>query len=610
MAKEIVSLKQRTSLGTQTETESSLQALQREIAELETSLAQAGVFQPDVIERKIRSVQEQISTLSEKYARLKDGDGLAHSLGLSEEQMAEISRVINPKLFGMSRHHLKESTKGNFKSYLLAHLAPQEGVLERAGFTLNLEGISPLVFELDKLPEIEQQIQLEKANLQTLQKDLAIANDQQGTRLRLSDLKLTAKKLSSSIHDYERLERLEAEYFAQKEDFVTLELQIEDLTQATADYSDKLETLNAKIHSINTNLEVLRRKQKSIREVQEKLSFKVDFFGMAEGDESEFTVDLGEIDFDEVLARLNSLEIAVRSIQGNIKVCQDRIIESLPQLAEHLEDNSLAIKAKERIDALPQTRDWLTRLHEAAIIKVAGSLRDLQDNFLQLEHEITLFNRSISARKVSNLKRFSVELRRNDQIIESIDTLLKNMNSSDFSADLFGDTGEEISNAELKRALERLSRVVENGKDGNLEVADLFEMAFTVVDARGRETTSEKLDDMASNGSSMTLKPLLFMSLIRHLMDKKVKDEPFLPFYLDEAENVDEQNQKVILGYAQDLGFTPVFASVHPTLTGDYGVNLSECVQDDARIVILPEDWHHFVHHDQVLEDEQMELPA
>ena len=611
MAKEIVALKQRTSLGSQAETEASLQAVQRDIAGLEASLAQAGVFQPDVIERKLRSVEAQIKTLTDKHTRLKDGDGLAHSLGLSEGQISEASRLLNPQLFGLSKHCLKEATKGNFKNYLLAHLTPEDGLLERAGFSLNAQGIAPVTFELDQLPELEQQIQLERNNLQALQKDLAIANDQEGTRLRLAELKQTARKLSSSVHDYERLGQLEGEYLDQKGEIVSLELKIEELTEATDQYAVKLEALNTAIQSIGVNLEGLRRKQKTVREVQEKLSYKIDFFGLAEGDDEAFLCDLSEFDFDEVLARLNSLEMAVRSIQNNAKVCQERIIESLPQLAEHLEDNSLAIKAKERIDALPQTREWLARLQEAAIIKVAGSLRDLQDNYLQLEHEITLFNRSIGARKVSNLKRFSIELRRNDQILESIDTLLQHMNSSDFSADLFGGAGEEISNAELKRAIERISRVVENGKDGNLEVADLFEMAFTVVDARGRETTSETLDDMASTGSSIALKILVLAALLRHLMDKKARgDEPFLPFYLDEAERVDEQNQKVILGYAQDMGLTPVFASVHPTLTGDYGVNLSECIQDDSRIVILPADWQHFVHHDQVVADNQLELPA
>lgn len=609
MAREIVTLKQRTSLGTQAETEASLQAVQRDIASLEASLTQANVFQPDVIERKLRSVEQQLQMLTLKLARLKDGDGLAHSLGLSDNQVEELSRVLSPQMFGLSKHALKETTKGNFKSYLLAHLMPEDGILDRSGFSLNVQSLAPTAFELNQIPELEQQIELERQNIETLQKDLAIANDQAGTRQRLEDLKRTAKNLSSSVHEYERLSQLEKDYLAQKEQIVTLEMKIEDLTLATEQYSDKLEALNTRIQTITVSLEGVRRKQKSLREVQERLVYKVDFFGLAEGPDEDFVVDLSEIDFDEVVARLNNLEMAVRAIQGNIKVCQERIIESLPQLAEHLEDDTLAIKAKERIDALPQTREWLIRLNEAAIIKVAGSLRDLQDNFLQLEHEITLFNRSISARKVSNLKRFSVELRKNDIIIESIDTLLKNMNSTDFGADLFGGASEDISNAELKRCMERLSRVVDNGKEGNLEVADLFELSFTVVDARGKETTSEKLDDLASNGSSMTLKPLLFMNLLRFL-NANNKHLPYLPFYMDEAENVDEQNQRVILGYAQDLGFTPIFASVHPTLTGDFGVNLSECIQDDSRIVIRPEDWHFFHHHDQQPVEEQMDLPA
>lgn len=610
MAKEISELTQRTSLGSQAQTEASLEAVRREIAVIETSLTQAESFNPDAIKRKLGSVEANLKTLSDKLARLKDGDGLAHSLGFDSEQIDELSRVLHPALFGLSKHHLKEPTPGNFKSYLLAHVMPENGVLERAGFKLTVDSIAVTDFQLDQIPELEMQINLEKQSLVTLRRDLDIANDQAGTRNKLAELKNQAKKLNNSVHDYERLQQLQEEYLQKKEDICALEMEIEELTVITSGYGDRLDELNALIQKLGSDLDTMRRKQRSIQGVQEKMTYKIDFFGVAEGDDDAYTLDLNEVDFDEVLARLNSLEAGVKAIQNVMKGCQDRIIDNLTQLAEHVEFDLVAEKAKEMLDALPQTRQWLKRLHEHAVIKVSGALQDLNQNYLQLEHEITLFNRSIGARKISNLKRFSVELRRNDVVLESIDTLLKNMNNSDFSADLFAGNVEEITDSELRRALDRLSRVVEDGKDGNLEVADLFELSFTVVDGRGHQTTSEKLDDMASNGSSKALKPLLFMSLIRHLMDKKVKHETFLPFYLDEAADVDENNQATLLRYCEDLGFTPIFASVHPTLTADFCVNLAECVQDDQRIMVTQEDWQHIIHHDDAPAEDQLELPA
>jgi hypothetical protein len=110
--------------------------------------------------------------------------------------------------------------------------------------------------------------------------------------------------------------------------------------------------------------------------------------------------------------------------------------------------------------------------------------------------------------------------------------------------------------------MDRLSRLVEDGRDGTLELGDLFDIGFTVEEVNGKVVVCNTLDELASNGSTMTLKPLLYFSLIRHLTDRGARVEPFLPFYLDEIASVDPNNQRTILAFSENLGFTPVFASV------------------------------------------------
>ncbi|MGX9512513.1 hypothetical protein, partial [Pseudomonas aeruginosa] len=83
--------------------------------------------------------------------------------------------------------------------------------------------------------------------------------------------------------------------------------------------------------------------------------------------------------------------------------------------------------------------------------------------------------------------------------------------------DLFGQQGGGASQAGLVRAMDRLSRLVEDGRDGTLELGDLFDIGFTVEEVNGKVVVCNTLDELASNGSTMTLKPLLYFSLIRHL---------------------------------------------------------------------------------------------
>lgn len=612
LANELVALKKRVSLTTREQVQANLDSVQRELMQLESSLSQSSRFNPDILARQLATAKNTLIQLQDQLHTLKEGDGLGHSLGLKDEEIAELSRILNPSLFSLPKAMLKERTRGSFKNFLLANLLPEAGIIDRSGFKLNLESLPVLDFGLDKVPELELQISLQQQTIEGIERNLKIALDQKGAQEKIAKLKADSRHLNAAIGDYDRLEDMERQHMDSMEQVVALELKIEDVMVAMADYATNLEAINSEASAATKEHEDLTRQLQIIRESQRQVSMRADFFGLAQGEDSEFELDLSEADLPAIAERLRGLEMGVRSIDLSIGASQQRILDELSQLSEHIEDESLPFKAKEMLDALPQKREWLSRLHDHAVIQVSSCLHDLSSNFLQLEHEITLFNRMVNARKVSNIKRFSIELKRDEVILESIDTLLKHLSNTEANAaDLFGGTAvDAVSGTELRRALDRLSNVVEDGRDGNLEVADLFELQFTMVDAKGKETVSEKLDQLASFGSTMTQKPLLYMNLLRHLADRKVRHEVFLPFYIDEANCIDTKNQETIISYCKDLGFTPVFASVNPTLSASLGVNLSECLMEDNKIVITESDWLYFNHPEQPISEDQLEMLA
>ncbi|MBN0329055.1 hypothetical protein JTM75_35485, partial [Pseudomonas aeruginosa] len=92
----------------------------------------------------------------------------------------------------------------------------------------------------------------------------------------------------------------------------------------------------------------------------------------------------------------------------------------LPDLARHANLSDLVQHARERLETLPQMREMLKRYHQEGIAQLSGALRDLSENYVTLEHEISLFNRRINARKVSNLRGFRLDLKRNEPILEAI----------------------------------------------------------------------------------------------------------------------------------------------------------------------------------------------
>ncbi|MFP3409743.1 hypothetical protein SB757_34555, partial [Pseudomonas sp. SIMBA_065] len=76
---------------------------------------------------------------------------------------------------------------------------------------------------------------------------------------------------------------------------------------------------------------------------------------------------------------------------------------------------------------------------------------------------------------------------------------------------------------------------------------DLFELAFEITKVHGQPVIHTDIDGAASNGTTMTIKALTNMYLLLHLMDRDQAGRVRLPYYLDEAADIDEKNQAALL---------------------------------------------------------------
>jgi hypothetical protein len=64
------------------------------------------------------------------------------------------------------------------------------------------------------------------------------------------------------------------------------------------------------------------------------------------------------------------------------------------------------------------------------------------------------------------------------------------------------------------------------------------------------------------------------MYLLLHLMDREQAGRIRLPYYLDEAADIDERNQQALIETSQQLGFTPILASVKPQVSANVAIDL------------------------------------
>lgn len=617
VGQEIDDLTHKTSLTSRESVVSSIARLNNEHAVLSEQIAQAEEFELSAVTRKIEEVQRSIKRLESRLKALKSDSHIFKGMSLSDEDKRLVSKLVRSEVFTLPASALTEHEPGAFQDFVSSTLKPlSSGMLHGAGFDLDLSDIDGQQFRSEKPKDLEDQIKFEKAALIKLNAQMDVANDQEAAKTKLYSLTADLKRYQGYLLDYDRLEDLADRYPHVEDDLDEKDASLAELRSQIESFKDDLESSNAALALIEGELKRSRDSQKLLNDVQRSRHIQHNVFGNFPGEDSSFERDLREYDFQESETRLDALSHAIGSIDLSISSCRERIMVDLPALSEHTESSALAMKAKERLDSLPQMREMQKRYHAESIAKLSGALSDLATNYQTLEHEIYQFNKRINTRQISNLRRISIHLRKNEPILDAISTLLEHLSNTEAQKnDLFSREASNITNSELNRAMDRLTKAVEDGRDGNLELCDLFELSFGTLDANGKEVVCEKLDELASNGSSMTLKPLLYMSMIRYLTDRSAAAsarEAYLPFYIDEVAQVDDNNQKAILAYCNDMAFTPVFSSVDPSTTVDYSVNLAECLTENNRVYVTAADWQHYEHIDpedgQPSTEEQMAL--
>lgn len=217
----------------------------------------------------------------------------------------------------------------------------------------------------------------------------------------------------------------------------------------------------------------------------------------------------------------------------------------------------------------------LAKARRAAVTDIARTLRNIRSDYDSLEHQLALFNREINKRQVSNLESFRVVLAPNKEALKHIDQIIHSAGQYEEGEtlsvfDLTQSAEQDNKNEEAKEYLARLVAANHN----QLGLKDLFELAFEITKVNGQPIIHADIDGAASNGTTMTIKALTNMYLLLHLMDRDLAGRIRLPYYLDEAADIDERNQAALLETSQQLGFVPILASVKPQVSAHVAIDL------------------------------------
>lgn len=226
----------------------------------------------------------------------------------------------------------------------------------------------------------------------------------------------------------------------------------------------------------------------------------------------------------------------------------------------------------EAVDSLDE-RDRAYRDHLGNVIKgMRATFHRMFGALDGLRESADGFSRTIGNVSISNLRGLSVKVVENFEVTRHYRSVAEAGGAADLLTDL----------TETESAISAIFATIQ--RTPILRLADWFGVQFVVKTVEGTETLYNDLSVIESNGTTMAIKTLVNIVLIRAMMRDR---RPFmLPFYIDEANQIDEGNLREILALANDKSFCPILASTVPVAAAEsiYMVRLTP----DNRAVIDP----------------------
>ena len=234
------------------------------------------------------------------------------------------------------------------------------------------------------------------------------------------------------------------------------------------------------------------------------------------------------------------------------------------------EEQTLA-NLRDAREALPERQSSLDDLWRSLVVGLKSAFKGLGEDLDTLHTRLNDLNRALAKTAVSNLDRLALRIERNRELGRYVKDVQRNE-----AMPLFG------SHTDAETALERIGELLQRRSKIRLE--DMFDLHFEITTPDGAQRKYAHLDRIESNGTTVTIKVLVSLHLLRALLtDNPVR----IPFFLDEVASLDRSNTRGIVEAAEALGFCPILASPEASDAADVLYYLRE--DGNGRIVLYPE---------------------
>lgn len=562
--------------------------------ELAGALAQSRQFSSSDLDERLRDLEQRLKSVKQQ---IEHADNNSYSRLREEFSQADVERLM--RLFNGALFSLPLGEAGIALEDGDAWVKSLEGVLagfkgerfEAPGLSIDLSHIEPPALQAlaDRAALREQKDRLER-ELKQLRTQQSVAADLGASKAQAEQLYQAVLDAQKALEDFRRSQTLAAEESTKLEKLAQAEALQDELKRSSDAFAERVQQLSAKLQLVGRQLADLEAKERTLADALRRRQLLP--ANLPQG--MPYLEPLDD-SLDNLLPLLNDYQDswqALQRIDGQIEALYAQV--RLKGVAKFDSEEDPERRLRLLLNAYAHRQDealTLAKARRAAVTDIARTLRNIRSDYDSLEHQLALFNREINRRQVSNLESFRIVLAPNRDALRHIDQIIHSAGQYEEGEtlsvfDLSQSAEQDAKNEEAKEYLARLVAANHN----QLGLKDLFELAFEITKVGGQPVIHTDIDGAASNGTTMTIKALTNMYLLLHLMDREQAGRIRLPYYLDEAADIDERNQQALIETSLQLGFVPILASVKPQVSAHVAIDL-EGGSGPSGIYIDEADW-------------------
>ena len=488
------------------------------------------------------------------------------SLGLSPAQLRCLSRLASPYL--LNAHvgtHAKVTDTALLRDAAI-HLASglDGGQFRLAGLEIELSFLEEP--DLGDKGAMESQLRTSEKEQRDVKGRLATAINVQEARRMHAEAR---QKLDELDRRYSAYQRYQEEWTGRPK----LQVELDELASEHRKTESQLAQqrgARAQADSRRSDIgDAITRLKDGLETMQTHRNHTDDSFGEARSDSGVLCVDAATAQepddmkaFVLCLKRISALraeveqvEKALRGHQADLGRLQDEIREASRGAGGTME--LFTVSDAQFWDLVRQLRDSVVEKElllaegwNGLLKTLAGKLSVLQLRVQEVRRQVNRINDQLREYRVSNLEEVRLVFVKKDDL-----TALENLTQQD---------GLYVNEGQQERARSHLRDWIINGKI--IAIDDLFGLEIAVRNAGEKQAkTSRSLDQIGSEGTGMTAKVMLFIQLLRTLLDFK-NDRYVLHFFLDETGRLDDQNLHATTLMAVRTSVLPITAEPRPRI--------------------------------------------